>query len=30
MIDVIGDNVDNWITDYEIEAISRLSINAMA
>ena len=30
MIDVIGDNIDNWITDYEIEAISRLSINAMA
>jgi hypothetical protein len=30
MIDIIGDSVDNWITDYEIEAIGRLSINAMA
>jgi hypothetical protein len=30
LIDVIGESVDNWVTDYEIEAISKLSINAMA
>lgn len=30
LIDVIGESVDNWITDYEIEAIGRLNINAMA
>lgn len=30
LIDVIGEKVDNWITDYEIEAIGRLNINAMA
>lgn len=30
LIDVIGESIDNWVTDYEIEAISKLSINAMA
>jgi hypothetical protein len=30
LIDVIGESVDNWVTDYEIEAISKLSIGAMA
>ena len=30
LIDIIGESVDNWIVDYEIEAISKLSMGAMA
>lgn len=30
LIDIIGENIDNWVSDYEIEAISKLNINTMA
>ena len=30
LIDVIGESVDNWIIDYEIEAIGRLSMNKIS
>lgn len=30
LIEVIGTEVDEWISDYEIEAIGKLNINALA